>query len=468
MRIVEDALSGFRTSTNISDGTARCDGIRFGPPAAASSYIAISQDGNDILLRHSSDLIRVIEAGLDDVANAVLGFTERLSVWASDLNVLIDSDAPLQALVDRSFEHFRNPIFIIDETNMVRARTDHALGSVNDDWDYIVQFNQMPIDRVRAIYNSNHIDWFSPSRLTKPFLYGPPGMTVRAINFRIPAADRSVFTGTLIIIENETPVTAGMLQYSSVLADAVVKWVIRHHGERLLYTVGDTLSDLLNGVKTSDDILGTLEHIISPAGNMYRIACAVSRDAMRISQYLHLIEDGVPGCMCCEQGDFLVMLLDDARKDDILRILDRLFLNIPVAIGVSYAFSDLRHCPGFLRQAKIAVRCGTRKISELNAESVMKYIAAEASATLSSSDLIHPAIRRLKNYDAKHGTQMYETLRVFLKNERSLTESLKKLNIHRNSLIYRLERIEKITECHFDDPDVRDWLLFSFRMVENE
>ncbi len=467
MRIAEEALSGFKISTKINDGTDMLDGIRFGPASEASPYITIARDGNDILLQHASDSIRVSDASLDDIANSLLNSTERLSIWASDMNVLVDSGAPLQALVDRSFEHFRNPIFIIDETNMVRARTNHAPGTVNDDWDYIVQFNRMPIDRVRAIYNSNQIDWFSPARLTKPFIYGPPGMSVRGINFRIPSEDKSVFVGTLIIIENETPITVGMLQYSSILSGAVIKWVIRHHGERLLYSVSDTLSDLLDGVKISEDVLQTIEHIILPAGCMYTIACAVSGDAMRVSQYLHLVDEKLTHSVCGEHGDFLVMLFDDAQKSENLKTLDLLFRNIPVSIGVSNAFSDLRHCPSCLRQAQIAIRCGDQKISELNAESVMKYIAAEASSVLCGSDLIHPALRRLKSYDTKHGTQMYETLHVFLKNERSLTKSLQTLNIHRNSLIYRLERIEKITECRLDDPDVRDWLLFSFRMAEN-
>lgn len=62
---------------------------------------------------------------------------------------------------------------------------------------------------------------------------------------------------------------------------------------------------------------------------------------------------------------------------------------------------------------------------------------------------------------------MFETLSVFLKNERSLVKSLQILNVHRNSLIYRLERIAQIAECDFDDPDNREWLLFSFRIADN-
>jgi hypothetical protein len=467
MRIAEDALAAFRLSTNITDGTAIIDGIRLGAFTSLSSYLAVCKDGSDVLLTHLSDQIRVFGSSLNDVVNAVLELSERLKHLETDLNSLIDSGAPLQALVDRSLEHFNNPIFIIDETNTVRARTGHAPGTVNDDWDYIVQFNQMPIDRVRAIYNTNNINWFSPARLKKPFLYGPPGMAVRGINFRIPSADRSQFTGTLIIIENETPVTVGMLQYSSILTDAVTRWAETHQKERVMYTAGDTLSDLLSGVQLRDESLHMLENIITDPGGAYRLACAVSRDSMRISQYLHMVDEKLTHCVCCEHADFLIMLFGDIKKGENLNMLEQLFRDIPVAIGISNAFTDLKQCVSCLRQAQIAVRCGNRKISELNAESVMKYIAAEASAAPSGSDLIHPALRRLKKYDNRHGTPMYETLRVFLKHERSLAASLLDLSIHRNSLIYRLERIRQITGCDLNDADTREWLLFSFRMAEN-
>lgn len=469
MHIAEDALAGYTMTSNISNGDARIDGIRFGEAGVPGNYLCIYAGDGFVLLSHLKDEIKVFEANMTDVANEILQMTERLRQLERDLHHLIDCGETLQALVDRSVEHFRNPIFIIDETNTVRARSDHALGTVNDDWDCIVQYNRMPIDKVRMIYNSTQgIDWLSPARLKKPFLYGPPGSSVRGINYRIPSADRSVFTGTLIIIENETPITAGMLQYSSILADAIVKWVDKHQGERLMNTVGDTLSDLLNGIKITDEAVQTLVHVINAQDGSYRLSCAISRDAMRMSQYLHLVEEKLTHGVCCEHGELLVMLFDDAQKSENLRMLDQLFKDIPVEIGVSTVFSDLRHCPGCLRQAQIAVRCGNKKISELNAESVMKYIAAEVSATLSGSDLIHPALRRLCRYDARHGTRMYETLRVFLRNERSLSVSLQELNIHRNSLIYRLERIQQIAGCDLEDANTREWLQFSFRMAESQ
>ncbi len=467
MRIAEDALAKFTLSASIRDGESEIEGIRLGAATAAGSYITACRDGGDVLLEHLSDRIRVMDSSLDDVVNALLDLSERLNRLDSDLKTLVDGGATLQALVERSREHFKNPIFIIDETNTVRARTDHAPGTVNDDWDYIVQFNRMPIDKVRAIYNSGTADWSQPSRLKKPFMYSPPDTAVRGINFRIPSSDRSRFTGTLIIIENETPVTPGMLQYSRILADAVTRWADRHREERVMYTAGDALQDLLGGIRIREEPLQTLEQIIGDPRGAYRLACAVSEDSMRASQYLHMAEESLAHTVCCDYGDFLVMLFGDTKESENLEVLGRIFRDIPVAIGVSNPFADLRHCANSLRQAQIAVRCGNRKISELNAKSVMNYIAAEASTAPGGPDLMHPALGKLKKYDDRHGTGMYETLRVFLKHERSIAASLPELSVHRNSLIYRLERVGQITGCDLGDSDEREWLTFSFRMGEN-
>lgn len=467
MKIAEEALTGMRLMTHISNGSTQFDGFRFGPLSSSGNHLVVSQDGSDVLLAHGSDEIRVFDMACNNVANKILAFSERLKKFDSDLNTLVLSSAPLQALVDRGLEQFRNPIFIIDETNTIRARTNHPPGTVNDDWDYIVQFNRMPIERVRAIYNSNQVDWFSPARLTAPFLFSPPGMTVRAINFRIPSADRSKFIGTLIIIEHDTSISDGMLQYASILAQAVVKWVQKHHDKNMLHATGDMLVAILNGDdNTEEEAFQSLKSFILPYSDAYIMAAITSGDATRATHYLHLVEESVPHCICCSYNGDLALLFSASRKDEVLSLLSKLFVNIPISVGVSCAFSDLSRCGSSLTQAQIATRCGNDKISELNAESVMNYIVSETASALHAFDLIHPALRRLKEYDAKHKTRMYETLNVFLRNERSLAKTLRALNIHRNSLIYRLERIGQIADYNPDDPDEREWLLFSFHMDE--
>ena len=57
-------------------------------------------------------------------------------------------------------------------------------------------------------------------------------------------------------------------------------------------------------------------------------------------------------------------------------------------------------------------------------------------------------------------------LRVYLLSERSLSDTARLLHLHRNSVIYRLGKIESILGVSLDRPDVRLRLLISFKMLE--
>ena len=57
--------------------------------------------------------------------------------------------------------------------------------------------------------------------------------------------------------------------------------------------------------------------------------------------------------------------------------------------------------------------------------------------------------------------EFLKTLYIYLKNERRTTETVKELYIHRNSLLYRLERIREITGFQLEDYRERLRMLLS-------
>jgi len=79
--------------------------------------------------------------------------------------------------------------------------------------------------------------------------------------------------------------------------------------------------------------------------------------------------------------------------------------------------------------------------------------------------LIHPAIRLLQEYDAQNHTELEKTLRVYLQSERNYADTARALNVHRNSLLYRVERICDLTKVNLDDSDTRLHLLLSFAVL---
>lgn len=73
----------------------------------------------------------------------------------------------------------------------------------------------------------------------------------------------------------------------------------------------------------------------------------------------------------------------------------------------------------------------------------------------------HHAAVRIHEYDLVNGTDFLLTLETYLMNNKSLMAAADKLFIHRSTLTYRLNAIEKITPIQLDDPGERLHILLS-------
>ncbi len=81
-------------------------------------------------------------------------------------------------------------------------------------------------------------------------------------------------------------------------------------------------------------------------------------------------------------------------------------------------------------------------------------------------DFVHPALKRLKEHDKESGNELYNTLKIFLRNHHNSNETAKVLNIHRNSLAYRLDKIIEISKADLDDPATEFLLQTSFKIED--
>ncbi|MDQ3701217.1 MAG: helix-turn-helix domain-containing protein [Chloroflexota bacterium] len=61
---------------------------------------------------------------------------------------------------------------------------------------------------------------------------------------------------------------------------------------------------------------------------------------------------------------------------------------------------------------------------------------------------------RLREYDETHGAQLMQTLDAYFAAGRSLSAAAERLSAHRNTVLYRLRRIETLVEAKLRDPHV--------------
>ena len=97
---------------------------------------------------------------------------------------------------------------------------------------------------------------------------------------------------------------------------------------------------------------------------------------------------------------------------------------------------------------------------------VFTDMLSKINEDLGFDTLVDSTLNMLKIYDDKHNSDFYKTLYAYLQNDRNLVHTSKALSIHRNTLVYRLEKIESLLPLTLDDPEYRFRLLFSYKIIE--
>ena len=80
--------------------------------------------------------------------------------------------------------------------------------------------------------------------------------------------------------------------------------------------------------------------------------------------------------------------------------------------------------------------------------------------------LLHPGLAALIRYDTEHKTELRQLLYCYLQHERNLTKTAAAMSMHRNTVIYKVKKIEEVIEVDLDDPMVRYRMLTSCMLCD--
>ena len=75
--------------------------------------------------------------------------------------------------------------------------------------------------------------------------------------------------------------------------------------------------------------------------------------------------------------------------------------------------------------------------------------------------LCHPMVISLYRYDREHDTDFVDILSAYLQSDSNLTRTAKLLNFHRNTMLYKLSKIESIIGTSLEDSTLKQTLLLS-------
>ncbi|WP_102028566.1 PucR family transcriptional regulator [Salirhabdus sp. Marseille-P4669] len=68
-------------------------------------------------------------------------------------------------------------------------------------------------------------------------------------------------------------------------------------------------------------------------------------------------------------------------------------------------------------------------------------------------EITEQTLSSLLEYDKERGIDLVHTFVTYSRNKGNVSQTARELNLHRQSLLYRLKKIEKLTDCSLDNPD---------------
>lgn len=141
-----------------------------------------------------------------------------------------------------------------------------------------------------------------------------------------------------------------------------------------------------------------------------------------------------------------------------------------VSIGFSGIFSELSKRAVYIQQAEYALETGRllhpQRPLYLYADYYMQALLLQPSRTFYQENAIPAELSYLLDFDKQYQTNYMETLKVYLFERNNINKAASRLHLHRNTLKYRLDKIEAMTHSAIDDPHTSWRLQFGFLLLE--
>ena len=376
---------------------------------------------------------------------------------------------------------FGCPILFTDEFFRVSSLCpNHTTG--DEEWDYIVHHKMMDQKRILKIMD----EFLSGEKPFYKIFYANTGTCARVprIMGELVRDDAVyghvfIFLGDIPLQEDDIEIVRLMLDAISIKIDSRVrgmsKWNLAMTTKLQDLLVSETPPHLVDlacdilskGIVGDYAILATpigpkasqkafAEYAVSQLQQIYRNVISVIHDRMIITLIGEVKSYGGPKVLRPDTNSFIRQIFQYFKEHDLVS-------------GLSNRFSDIREVYPHYRQAVLTAQLAQESGYQETAVFMDFMPLPMFSAALQQEEasvFLHPSLMELKKYDEEHGTEYYETMRVFSLTMHDRDATADQLSIHRNTLLYRLNRISELFDLPYEDRKVGLNILCSYLLME--
>ena len=497
MWIFADWLKEYNPETHIREGNLEIETVRLFsaemPTQDNTLYIGRIRDlfihgNNNIICTHKNDILILSTNDLDEVMNQVLNAFEYYQSWNVTMLEAISADARPADVLAIADEVIKEPIYLLDSNQYAIALSAaFGKGEVNPHWDQLLSVGTTDTEFLSRINKE------IPHHLTTRGLYcfEADFIPQRAFNYNM-FLDKD-WIGLCSMVERVRPMPQYKIHLFHIFCQNMELWYLSHSREQQTLVIDSLFREaLLHDGPANETFLRRCRlHFSNPDGSYYLLVLTASAEySLLMSHVCKEINLALPNTLAIIYQKYICVLFNDEKNqgaaslNDLITLINRnhyfggystrftgpddLLQHYQEAAYAADRIADLLSSIHNSAKTDPALRntsAATAAQTLLGFEHCALTFALEEIRKNMPVSLIHPAILKLAEYDRQHNTAFTETLHMYLKKERSQSKTAAALNLHRNTLTYRLQRIRELLDADLEDDDVRLHLLLSFRFL---
>lgn len=443
----------------------------------SNSLIIVLQEPTSQVHYRSPNIVTIQEEV--NIAEVYLKVQEIFETYRQWKEKLIDSyltDRSLQKLLEISAPVLNNTLFVtgMDFKIYARVNTSPVFAS-----DTVLGASK---STARSVTKLKKSELFNQARLQDGAFYFPKHITgLASLGVNIKKKGRT--THRLVMLEDSRQIIEGegfLLEYLASFIENLLNTVanIPPIHNRLLY---DTFLTAITD-RSADHI--SISQKLTSEGWLrnHSYQCVlIELSSLDIENEMHkplmsyIANTFGINCAVLHQENILVFVnlsLSEFSSKELSSIVYSFAKTHHVQTGMSRVVAGHMSLRRQYLQALNALRIGRQKdrstFVHLFDDVTMDYILQQATRSLPGDMICHSKLLLLEDSDHNRGTEYLKTLKIYLENQCNASQTAATLNIHRSTMLYRLEKIQQILQSDLKNPDELLHLALSFRLINFE
>ena len=439
-------------------------------PSLESSLYDTYHFSSEILLDYASVTGCVAEEAL----NRILLIYEKYDDYDARFLQALSESSPLQKLLDIICELIGNPSYIADR-NFRALAIDHNpdLPFYSINWKRVCEHGYLPFHVVSSIMNN--VQWKDMETAIAPQYMRTKEFSTAFLMLNLRTGNHKVQWRLFVceLLKKITPADQDLVQCISEYLLRCLSSDLKYHTlpeKNYEPFLREIASGSLHSRQFIEEQLRPLHWNINECYFLLEIMAETCDGYLREYLENEMEKLGDSLLFFYEERIFVIFHLSDADNyNKICTSLSEFFSHMDQYGAVSNCFYGFERLSDYVKQTERLIRLSAHLSDDkkmiLYQDFYMKDILLQLKKEISLSTLIPWELQKLTEYDKTHHASLCHTLHQYLRLNQNLVVTSQILHIHRNTLVYRLEKIRQLIGDVFPDPDKCTQLLFINELI---